>query len=663
MKNWLLLVIAFAALTAGEHVCAADLPRKFPVKTRAAATYANWTGFYFGGYLGYGTGTFGPGTNAVQDQGGIFRSTLTGNIGGPTVGYNFQLANKLVVGVETDLAFTSPRVRPPSGVDPFTTTFDYFGTVRARAGYALGNIMPFVTGGVAYGQTKLDSIDASGNIVASKSVRHVGWTAGAGVEYALKENWTAKFEYDYLALGTKAVGLVAESPVVNVTPAINVFKLGLNYRLFGDASGVPSEPPIYWAPTPKDSDWNIHGQTTAIEQGYFRIRSPYQGANSLPAGGQGRETVTATAFVGWRPWAGGEIYIDPEMAQGFGLAGTLGLGAFSNGEAQKAGAEIPKIRVQRYFFRQTWGLGGGEEDMEDGPNQLPGKRDVDRITLTIGRIAIGDIFDNNTYAHDPRADFQNWAMWSSAAYDFPADLPGFTRGAVVELNRKDWALRAGFFQVPAGPNSDVLTFDTGGAVVELEERYNISDRPGKLRLGAFINQGRTGSYQEALALAAAAPTIDINSAMANTRRDRPKNGFYVNLEQAVNKDVGLFARASWNDGKTEILSFTDIDKSISGGISIKGSSWGRQNDTIGIGGAINGLSSQHRAFLAAGGLGLLIGDGALNYRQEKIFEAYYAINLAKGATLSVDYQYVANPAYNADRGPVSIYATRLHGEF
>jgi high affinity Mn2+ porin len=257
----------------------------------------------------------------------------------------------------------------------------------------------------------------------------------------------------------------------------------------------------------------------------------------------------------------------------------------------------------------------------------------------------------------------NWALWESAAYDFPADLPGFTRGVVAELNRGDWALRAGLFQVPKEPNSDVLVFKTGGAIIELEKPYAIFDQPGKLRLGAFANEGRTGNYRDALAMTAADPSIDINTAMTSTQRQRPKYGFYVNAEQPINKDIGVFVRGSWNDGQNQILSFTDIDWSLSAGLSIKGSDWGRPNDTIGLGGAINGLSDAHRAFLAAGGLGLLIGDGALNYREEKIFEPYYAVSLAKWATLTFDYQFVVDPADNADRGPVSIFATRLHAEF
>jgi hypothetical protein len=417
------------------------------------------------------------------------------------------------------------------------------------------------------------------------------------------------------------------------------------------------------ADTPPNEGWSLHGQTTFIAQGYPPMRSRYQGENSLPGTGELRETWTATLFLGRRLWEGAEIYFNPELAQGFGLAHTLGLGGFSNGEAQKAGGTLPKYRSQRYFLRQTFGLGGEQETVEDGPNQIAGKRDINRITLTVGRFAVGDFFDANSYAHDPRADFLNWAIWSSGAYDFPADLPGFTRGAVAELNRKDWALRAGFFQVPNEPNSDVLVFNSGGGVVEFEERHRLWGEPGKIRIGVFGNRGHAGNYREAIAAVSANPALDINDVMAGIRRNNPKYGMYINAEQAISRDAGVFARASWNDGKNEILSFTDIDRSVSAGFSLKGRQWGRPADAFGVGAAVNGLSEPHRQFLGAGGLGLLIGDGAINYRPETIAEVFYAVSLNSWSTLTFDYQFVANPAYNADRGPVSIFAARLHAEF
>ncbi|UQD81857.1 carbohydrate porin [Bradyrhizobium elkanii USDA 76] len=647
---------ALGAATFGAPAIAADLALKSP----AARAVYSWTGFYVGAHVGYGDGTLGPGTNPILEQGVFFPPTITGGIGGFQVGYNKEFANRFVLGVEADATFTGPTDLPRRVLGPFNSSIDYVGTLRGRAGYSFGTWMPYVTGGFAWGHSQVRVNDAAGEVISEPGQYHTGWTVGAGAEFAVSGNWTAKVEYDYVDLSRRTLGLNDFGmPGVRIDPRIHLLKFGLNYQL-GDSpwSATPTRTAL-----PESSDWSVHGQTTLLPQTYPSFRSPYAGTNSLPGAGQLQQTWTTTAFLGVRLWEGGEFYFNPETAQGFGLNGTLGLAGFSNGEAQKAGAPFPKIRPQRYYFKQTFGFGGEQEDVADGPNQIAGKRDIDRLTLVVGRFAVGDFFDGNSYAKDPRADFMNWAMWASAAYDFPADLPGYTRGAVVELNRKDWAVRAGVFQVPNAPNSDVLVFDTGGAVVEFEGRYSIFDQPGKLRVGMFGNRGNTGNYAQALAIEDANPGLDINDVMAGIRKDNLKYGFYLNGEQQIATDVGLFGRLSWNDGRTEILSFTDVDRSVSGGLSIKGSRWGRANDTIGIGGAINGLSSAHRDYLAAGGLGLLIGDGALNYSPERIFETYYAYQVNKNLTLTADYQFITNPAYNADRGPVHIFSGRVHGEF
>ncbi|WP_445216136.1 carbohydrate porin [Bradyrhizobium sp. Pa8] len=622
-----------------------------------------WTGFYVGGHFGYGVASFGPGANPLPEQGVLLPHSATGLSGGYQLGYNRQLANRVVLGIEADATFTAPLdglalARSPV---PFNTTIDYVGTVRGRVGYAFDRFMPYITGGVAWGHTHINVNDADG-VTPLFPVGHyqAGWTAGLGLEYAVSGNWTAKAEYEYVDVSRKTYDLAGFGlDSVDVDPRIHLFKLGLNYQ-FGD---TPWMPVVGKTKLPETDDWNVHAQTTVLPQGYGPIRSPYASPQSLPGGGQFQATWTTTAFLGAKLWDGGEFYFNPELAQGFGLNGTLGLAGFSNGEAQKAGAPFPKIRAQRYYLKQTFGLGGEQEAVEDAPNQLAGKRDIDRVTLIVGRFAVGDFFDGNSYAKDPRADFMNWAMWSSGAYDFPADLPGYTRGAVVELNRKDWTIRAGLFQVPSAPNSDVLTFKTGGTVVEFEERHTLLEQFGKLRVGVFANSGNTANYNEVVTQAAANPALDINDITTANQRTRSKYGFYVNLEQQIAGDVGLFARASWNDGQNQILSFTDIDRSLSGGLSIKGSRWGRPDDTVGVGGAINGLSAAHRDFLAAGGVGLLIGDGRLNYNNERILEVYYAYSLIKGVTMTADYQLVVNPAYNADRGPVSIFSGRFHAEF
>jgi high affinity Mn2+ porin len=306
----------------------------------------------------------------------------------------------------------------------------------------------------------------------------------------------------------------------------------------------------------------------------------------------------------------------------------------------------------------TIGLGGDQEKVEDDLNQIAGTRDVSRITLYAGKLAVNDLFDANAYAHDPRNDFMNWSVWEGGGYDYAADQRGYSDGVAAELNQKDWAFRAGAFLVPKHSNDrdlDTRIGQRGGYQAELEERYEMFGQAGKLRLLGFLNRAFAGSYREALAI----PGIDI----AATRRTRSKEGFVVNLEQAITEQLGVFARFSFNNGHSEIMSFTDIDRSAEIGLRLKGAEWRRPDDAIGLAAVVNGLSRDHEAFLAAGGLGILVGDGRLNYASEDILEAYYRIQIAAPAALTANYQFVAHPAYNQDRGPVSIFAMRLHLQF
>jgi high affinity Mn2+ porin len=412
------------------------------------------------------------------------------------------------------------------------------------------------------------------------------------------------------------------------------------------------------AATGQPEDWSIHTQYTLIGQGYPRFRSPYQGTNSLPGGGQFRETMSQTTYLGRRLWNGGELHFNPEFNQGFGLADTIGLAGFPNGEAQKAGEHVPKLNIARLYLKQTIGLGGEQEFIADGLNQIAGPKDLSRLTISAGKLAVNDLFDNNAYAHDPRNDFMNWAIWEGGAYDYAADQKGYTDGVAVDLNQKEWAFRFGYFLEPKFSNSgdlDTLVFQRGGYQAEIEQRYEISSQPGRLRVLGFVNRALMGSYSRALT------TPDLN--IAQTRKDRFKTGFVLNLEQALDEDLGVFARFSYNDGSNQIMSFTDIDRSGLLGIRFKGGNWGRPSDTIGVAGVVNALSRREGAFIDAGGLGILIGDGKLNYATENIIETYYRYQLADPVAVTFDYQLFVNPAYNQARGPVSVFTVRLHFEF
>jgi high affinity Mn2+ porin len=521
--------------------------------------------------------------------------------------------------------------------------------------------MVYATGGFAWSLGRFLQTPGAVDDVDKALHLHRGWVAGAGAEVAITANWIARLEYLYRNFGHAEVTFPSGTSAGSSYDGHEI-RAGLNYKL-GSPAAYSAD---FAASQTQFPDWEIHGQTTYIQQGYPAFHSPYLGANSFTPWPQTRNTWTASAFLGLNLWEGGELYYNPELLQGFGLHSTTGAAGFPNGEAQKSNFPYPRYSTSRLFLRQTFGLGGEQETVESSYGQMAGKRDVSRVTVQVGRFAVHDVFDNNAYAMDPRGDFMNWSIWAAGAFDYPADRIGLTYGAVAELNQKYWALRAGYFLTGNEPNADefdMKLFTRGGYVAELETRYSLFSRDGKFRVGLWADTYFSGSYSEAVDLTLLNPGLDPTDAIVLTRKARTKYGYYLNLEQSVTDNVGVFGRCSWNDGKNEISAFTDIDLSFSLGTSIKGTGWGRPDDRIGLAGAINALSRDHRAYLAAGGLGILIGDGRLNYRPEKILETFYAMNVINGVMLTFDYQFIADLAHNADRGPVSIFAARLHGEF
>jgi high affinity Mn2+ porin len=415
-------------------------------------------------------------------------------------------------------------------------------------------------------------------------------------------------------------------------------------------------------------DWyNLHGQTTLVPQGNFPFRSPYQGDFSLDPSQKYRATATTTLFMVARPFTNSEIVFNPELSAGGGLGnptnGTVGIAGFPNGEATRTGAPQPTPYIARLFWKQTIGLGGEQETIEEGPNALAGKVDVNRITVRIGKMSAGDLFDDNAYSHDPRTQFMNWGLMYNGAWDYAANVRGYTYGGGVEWNTKLWSFRYGVFAEPAVANGaafDPHIVRANANTWEIERRWKINERPGALSFLSYLNNAHMGSYRESIALGQQQGTTpDITA----TREYRIKYGFGLNLEQELTDDVGLFSRLGWNDGQTETWAFTEIDRTASIGIQIKGTRWKRPDDRLGYALLVNGLSDAHRDYLAAGGVGFIVGDGRLNYAPEQIFETYYNIQLKKGVVLGLGFTGVANPGYNQDRGPVAIGTVRFHYEF
>lgn len=406
--------------------------------------------------------------------------------------------------------------------------------------------------------------------------------------------------------------------------------------------------------------WNVHFQNTDIVQGYPGFAAKYAGPNSLPDGGMTRETVSADLMAGLRLWPGAEVHVDGLMWQGFGVQNSVGADGFPNGEAFRLGTTTPHWTITRLFLRQTFGFGGEQEPVDDDQFTLAGKQDISRLTITLGKLSAKDIFDNNAYANDPRTQFLNWAFMANEAWDYPADALGYITGIAFELNQPRWTLRYGFFQMPDisnGVNTDMNLENAWGMVTELERRFTLRDHPGTVRLLAYLNRADMGSYEEAVD-DPARPT-DIIA----TRAYRFKYGFGLNFEQEIANNVGVFSRLGWSNGKTEAWVFSDVDYAATAGLSVKGAAWHRPEDTWALAGALNGLSKSHQEFFEAGGLGILAGDGNLNYGWEKILETYYDIKVWKTVHTTLDYQFIDDPAFNRDRGPISFFGARLHWEF
>lgn len=409
--------------------------------------------------------------------------------------------------------------------------------------------------------------------------------------------------------------------------------------------------------------WAVHGQMTLTDQGNLAFPAAYTGPNSLPTQAEGRETFDLTLFGGVRPWRGAEVWANPEIDQGFGLHNTLGVAGFPSGEAYKVGKSTPYVRLQRLFLRQTIDLGGDRSNLDADQNQLAGSQTANHLIVTIGKFNVTDVFDANGLAHDPRRDFLNWALIDAGTFDYAADAWGYTVGATVEWYQGDWVGRIGLFDLSDVPNSPHLDggFGQFQMVGEVERDFKIGALPGSLRLTGFVTRGRMATYADAIALGQAtgqAPNV------ALVRRYRGRGGLSFDLQQQLTADLGLFARGGITDGNTEPYEFSDIDRTLSAGLSLNGRRWSRPSDTVGLGFIVNGISKIHVQYLADGGLGILIGDGQLPHpRSENILETYYDIGANRFLHLTLDYQFVDNPGYNPDRGPVSVFAARVHAQF
>ena len=667
---------------------AAELSRVLPTKAPPPASTSNdWTGFYAGGHFAYAAGF----SNWTGTQAGAATPTLSGTLDlfqgydffkgtgsyllGLQAGYSFMLPSRVVLGVEADVSFpnvlgaSQAIASPLIGQAIYRDEVEMSGTLRGRIGYAPGHWLYYVTGGFAYSFDQFSRTQVSGAAIGGTAtggtvenrfmVPRIGGAAGAGVEVALTPRWMARAEYLFTDYGSRGVNFPAGAQRFVSDLAVHSVRIGLDYRLGRD--GI--DPQIFTkGPDALDlGSFAVHGQTTFIEQYAPPFRSPYVGQNSLIPN-QGRETWDATLGIGVKLWHGAEFWSDLEIDQGFGLSSTKGIAGFPSGTAFKAGTSVPYARLPKYFIRQTIDLGGEMQKTDAAFNQFAGSHTADRLVITLGKFSVTDVFDTNKYATNPRRDFMNWALINTGSFDYASDAWGYTYGVAAEWYRGDWTVRGGLFDLSSTPGKAELdpTFSQFQWIGEVERRYELWGHPGKVVVTGFLSRGRMGSFQDAIALAQiTGGPADI----AAVRKYRSRTGVSANLEQEITKELGVFMRAGWADGAVEPFDVTDIDRTVAAGVSLKGKQWGRPDDTFGLAGIVNGISGVHQQFLNDGGLGILVGDGMLPHPgPEQIIETYYAFPLL-ASTVTFDYQFIVNPAYNRDRGPVSVIGARMHAEF
>jgi len=409
--------------------------------------------------------------------------------------------------------------------------------------------------------------------------------------------------------------------------------------------------------------WNIFYQATSIGDYHSAFPAKYSGPFSLVNHSERDVSLTTTLFLGLRLARNTQLYFDPEIAGGRGFSGVDGLANPANGELPRVASATPKPYLARLYILQDFGFGDERESFMADANQLAGSRPMTRYTIVVGRFSLTDFFDNNAYSHDPRTQFMGWAVMYNGAWDYPADTRGYTWGWVHEFHTKRWSVRyASAFEpkVANGEQLDRRLFRDRGDMVEGELDFAPREHPGALRvLGSWLHTD-SGSYAEALALAARTGTQP--DVTATRQPGRLKYGVGINMEQEVTKGIGVFARLGWNDGKTESFAFTAMDRLATGGVSVQGKRWHRPEDVAATELTVGGISGVHASYLAHGGNDFLIGDGALTYAPEYIWESYYSVRLFPGFFTTLDAQHVSNPAYNQDRGPLWIWSLRLHLE-
>jgi high affinity Mn2+ porin len=418
------------------------------------------------------------------------------------------------------------------------------------------------------------------------------------------------------------------------------------------------------------SRWWLSGQINLIGQGHGSFSALYSGPNSLNPQTEIRASRIFTLYTAARLTSRSDLVFDLEEASGNGISNSLGLAGYTNIDVVRIPGQGTPLSTAPYLaraiFRYVVPLSRQTEEAEAGPLGVLRSLPRRRLEFRAGKLALADFFDVNPVGSDSHLQFMNWTSVNNGAWDFAADTRGYTYAAILEYDDGGWAIRFAEALMPTVANGIALDGDLARARAEnLELELHptvIAGKPAEIRLLSFANHANMGDYREAVALfleqKAARPLIE-----ETREQGRVKYGFGINLEQQLSANLRAFGRFGWNEGRHESFAYTEVNQTFALGADYAGDRWHRRHDKAGLAFVTNGISGDHREYLKLGGLGFLLGDGALTYGRENIFEGYYNAHFWRGMYGAFDLQHIADPGYNRDRGPVFVPALRLHLEF
>jgi high affinity Mn2+ porin len=435
-------------------------------------------------------------------------------------------------------------------------------------------------------------------------------------------------------------------------------------------------PVLTMAPHPQGVRYWISGQANVIFQGRLPFHSPYQGPNSFRNSAEYKTSMLGTLYMAVRPWRSlryqNDLILDVESASGRGLSEALGLAGFTNLDVVRNPNLGAAPYLARYQVHQVIGLTDKTTPQDSGPSSTAPAIPVRRIEFRIGKMSLPDFFDVNPVGSDSHLQFMNWTIDDDGAWDYAADTRGYTVGGMAEYDDRTWSLRYGLFAMPVEANDIALDWAFSrahGNNTEFEWRHSlIRGRAGATRVLFYNNRAHMGNYRttvqdflngsDSARYGVTRPTITLHEKFNALKYGGEYNGF-----QEVTGNLRIFARVGWDDGATESFAYTEDDQTVEGGFDYRGTRWRRPVDKFGFAVVSNAIKKDHQNYLKHGGLGFLLGDGALSYGRENIVESYYNWHAWKGLYYAVDVQHINDPGYNCARGPVWVGSVRGHIDF